>query len=146
LRDEDDDEDEEDDIHVLSWYRKQADMQLPLHLAVEAIEKRRGNELPIFRLLLRVYPEAANIKDRNGKTPYDIAVKKGYNMNPQVPRLLLRAAPEQRPAKLHELNWAARRMAMFLSFSAITKCPEPTIFAKLRFENRELLKLVVSFL
>ena len=100
-----------------------------------------------FRLMLRWYPEAAGTEAGNGtdkKTPYQLAVKN--ELDPYYLRLLLRAAPNLNPAELHRLNYAERRMAMFLAFKAAASDPEPLLMARLRFKDKELVKHVVSFL
>jgi hypothetical protein len=38
-----------------------------------------------------------------------------------IKRLLLRACPEADPRRLRKLNYKARREAMFLAFSAVTR-------------------------
>ena len=101
----------------------------------------------LFRLMLRLYPEAAGIEAGNRavkKTPYQLAVQN--KLEPYFLRLLLRAAPNLNPAELHRLNYAERRMAMFLAFKAAASDPEPLLMARLRFENKDLVKHVVSFL
>ena len=60
--------------------------------------------------------------------------------------MLLRATPDLDPAELHRLNWAERRMAMFLAFRAVTTDITPLLMARLRFENKDLVKHIVSFL
>jgi len=113
---------------------------LPLHFAVEYYNSRA------VEVLLRLYPEAAGIEGGRGEyrgTPYSIAPRdrpSGYE------RQLLRAAPHVDPAALRDLNWAARRMAMFLAFRAVSRRAAPNMLARLRFENKDLVKHVVSFL
>ena len=100
-----------------------------------------------FRSMLRWYPEAAGIEAGNGKdkkTPYQLAVD--GKLDPYYLRLLLRAAPTHNPAELHRLNYAERRMAMFIAFRAATSNPTPLLMARLLFENKDLVKHVVSFL
>ena len=101
-----------------------------------------------FRMLLRWYPEAAGIEGGNGlpfkKTPYQLAVDR--NLPSYYLRLLLRAAPDLNPAELRRLNYAERRMAMFLAFKAVTSRLKPLLLKRLCFENKDLVKHVVSFL
>ena len=101
----------------------------------------------IFRWLLRLYPEAAGIEGGLGAlkaTPYQLAVC--CEMPDYYRRLLLRAAPTLHPAELHRLNYNERRMAMFLAFRATTASTQAPLLARLRGENRDLVKRVVSFL
>ena len=104
-------------------------------------------EADFFRSMLRWYPEAAGIEAGNGaskKTPYQLAVD--GKVDPYFLRLLLHAAPHLDPAELHRLTWTERRMAMFMAFRAVTAKPIPLLMARLRFENKDLVKHVVSFL
>ena len=101
----------------------------------------------LLRLMLRWYPEAAGIIAGNGtsqKSPYQLAVDNKFP--PYYLRMLLRAAPDHNPTELHRLNFAERRMAMFLAFRAISKDVKPLFLARLRFENKDLVKHIVSFL
>ena len=99
-------------------------------------------------MLLRSYPDAAGIEGGIGagykKTPYQLAVDN--NLPPYYLRLLLRAAPNLNPAELHRLNYAERRMAMFLAFRARTSNIDPPLLARLRFAKMDLVKHVMSFL
>ena len=126
---------------------------LPLHFlidvhAVSLRDSLLSDEDACFRLLLRMYPEAAGIEGgigaANKKTPYQLAVKK--KLPPYYLRLLLRAAPDLNPAELHRLNYAERRMAMFLAFGARASATEPPLLARLRFAKMDLVKHVISFL
>ena len=116
---------------------------LALHLAIENA-CARFNSYDIVLYLLRLYPEAANIKNGHGETPYDIAKK--LHLEPYYLRLLLKTVPSQDENEYHRLNWEARRLGMFLAYRAITKIRKSTIFAELRFENKDLLRCVISFL
>ena len=112
---------------------------LPLHYAVWT----DGAE-QLIDMLLRLYPEAVDIcggQDiiRCHGTPYEVSWVEYH-------RVLLRAAPHVDPAALRDLNWAERRMAMFLAFRAVSGRTAPHVLARLRFENKDLIKLVVSFL
>jgi len=97
-----------------------------------------------FRLMLRLYPEAAGIEGgRNDNnmcicTPYAVAVKEGLPV--YYRRLLLRAAPHLDPAELRRLNWEERRMAMYVASGVAAKKPT-SLFA-----NKDLVRHVVSFL
>jgi len=123
---------------------------LPLHTLIEfqaetLTEKLHSEVADAFRLLLRLYPEAVGIEGGKGgykKTPYQLAVD--HDLPAYYLRLLLRAAPDLDPAELRRLNWAERRMAMFVTFAAVATTP--SLLARLRAENKDLVKHVVSFL
>ena len=127
---------------------------LPLHffmssgvLKFSSCSSPLSEKSDFFRMLLRWYPEAAGIEAGTGKhkkTPYKMAVDR--KVDPYYLRLLLHAAPNLNLAELHRLNYAERRMAMFMAFRAITTQPTPLLLARLRFENKDLVKHVVSFL
>ena len=126
---------------------------LPLHYLIywnarSLRDSLLSKEADSFRLLLRLYPEAAGIEGGVGawfkKTPYQLAVDENFPR--YYLRLLLRAAPDLKPAALHRLNYAERRMAMFLAFRARTYAIEPPFLARLRFEKMDLVKHVISFL
>ena len=128
--------------------------RLPLHFFVQSvllsITSPLSEEADFFRMMLRWYPEAAGIAaSRPGfllalKTPYQLAVEN--KLDPYFLRLLLRAVPDLNPAELRRLNYAERRIAMFLAFRAAASAPKPLLMARLRFENKDLVKHVVSFL
>ena len=130
-----------------------ANGRLPLHcLIYRSAEALRESLLSIaadcFRMFLHSYPEAAGIEGgvgaRRRKAPYQLAVDK--NLPPYYLRMLLRAAPNLNPAELHRLNYAERRMAMFLAFKAQTKNIEPLLLTRLRFAKKDLVMHVMSFL
>jgi len=121
-------------LHMLICYNDFTLKTEPLSEAADA-----------FRLLLRLYPEAAGIEGGIGAekiTPYQLAIDEG--LPTYYRRLLLRAAPDVDPAELRRLNWAERRMAMYVTFAALAKTP--SLLARLRAENKDLVKHVVSFL
>ena len=122
-------------LHWLINYNADTMTSAPLSEAADA-----------FRLLLCLYPEAAGTEGGvgvgNKKTPYQLAVRQG--LLPYYRRLLLRAAPHVDPAELRRLNWAERRLAMFVAFAAVAA--EAPVLARLRAESRDLVKQVVSYL
>ena len=102
----------------------------------------------MLRCLLRLFPEAASIEGglrAYKKTSYRMAVDR--SLPSHIRRLLLRAAPALNPTELRRLNYEQRRMAMFLALKAITaKHHAPFLMARLREDNKDLIRLVVSFL
>ena len=126
---------------------------LPLHYVIRfRAEQLRdslfSDQADLFRMMLRMYPEAAGIIGGLGvtrrKTPYQLAVDN--DLPSYYLRLLLRAAPTLNPAELHRLNYEERRMALFLAFAARARATEPPFLARLRFAKMDLVKHVVSFL
>ena len=126
---------------------------LPLHFlisnhSISLRDSLLSKEADCFRMFLRWYPEAAGIEGGVGadniKTPYQLAVD--HNLPSYYLRLLLRSAPDLNPAELHRLNYAERRMAMFLTFKAVTSQLNPLLLKRLRFESKDLVKHVISFL
>jgi hypothetical protein len=126
---------------------------LPLHLFMfhqytKLTSPATSEDADMFRWLLRLYPEAAGIEGgvgaRKKRTPYKLAVDD--NLPNYYLRLLLRAAPTLNPAELHRLNYAERRMAMFLAFRAVAATVEAPLLARLRGVNKDLVQRVVSFL
>jgi ankyrin repeat protein len=156
---------------------------LPIHRLLlidyrdELTKNSSSPRADVLQLLLRYYPDSALVENREmieneeivdsenddeeeqerpaeierRRTPYAIAVD--FNMSDYVRRLILRAAPSCDPQKLRRLNYAARRMAMFLAFSAVTSDPSPgAIVHTLRGlmaghgSDMPLLKYVISFL
>jgi hypothetical protein len=100
-----------------------------------------------FRWVLDLYPAAAGIEGGLGadkKTPYQLAVD--GKLPDYYLRLLLRAAPTLNPAELRRLNYAERRMAMFLAFRAMSSTMQAPLLARLRGESKDLVRRVVSFL
>jgi hypothetical protein len=100
-------------------------------------------EADYFRYLLNLYPATAGIEDSREESPYDIAVRE--NIDAYFLRLLLNADPAINPAKRHDLNYAARREAIFLAFRALSSDQQPPIWAKLRYEKFELLSTLLLF-
>ena len=126
---------------------------LPLHVFIFVHNAQLRSCLPFsdaadcLRMLLRLCPEAMGIEAGVGedfrKTPYQLAVDN--NVDPYYLRMMLRALPDYNPADLHRLNYAERRMAMFLAFKAVSS-DDRLLLPRLRFTNKDLLKRVVSFL
>jgi ankyrin repeat protein len=102
-----------------------------------------------FRLLLRACPEVPDFIDICNRVIFS-----WYEVNETTDsyfaRLVLGAAAPVTDPKFQGycqyLNWKARKMAMFLAYKAHTANVEPTVFARLRFEDQTLLRHVVSFL
>jgi hypothetical protein len=126
---------------------------LPLHnlIACIAVTLKTGplaEAADAFRLLLRLYPEAAGTEGGIGathkRTPYQLALAVDHKLPAYYRRLLLRAAPDLDPAELRRLNWEERRLAMYVAYATVAK--SPSVLTRLRVAHNELLKNVVSFL
>jgi hypothetical protein len=120
---------------------------LPLHLVVRSsplLLSPLSETADIMRYFIDLYPEAISVKNAHQKYSYDYAVEK--EMNPYFIRILLKSDPTINPTLLYNLNYAERRLAMFISFGAVSKNTKVSIWASLRFENKDLLKKVISFL
>ena len=102
--------------------------------------------LDVLKLLLLIYPAAVDIPADNGETPYLMLVS-NKNVNPLFLRLLLRSHPTLDRQRLYQLNYNERRMALFLTRKAVCKdYLTKNIWKELWYANKEILKLVVSFL
>jgi hypothetical protein len=141
---------------------------LPIHDLIRndyhgKMDNENDPRVDMLRFLLRHYPESALVPvptidsdDDEEAVPrtrnlYDTAVR--YEKADHVRRLILRAAPSCDPPELHRLNYAARRMALFLAFAAVTSdSPPNSMVHTLRGltagygTDMPLLKHVISFL
>lgn len=81
--------------------------RLPLHNLIARCEGWNQTRLKCLRLLLKSYPEGAGITDRDGNTPYDLALRDDHG--PLVLRLLLMAEPALDPVALGELSYLASK-------------------------------------
>jgi ankyrin repeat protein len=96
------------------------------------------------RLLVQLYPESVAVKNLVEKSPYDICVQNNHDLS--IQRILLRAYPQVDYQRYCDLNYEARRMALFLSLMAFSFDRRPNIFRQLFCSNRDLLAHVCSFL
>lgn len=115
---------------------------LPLHLIVRFKKFNLISSLSLkadcLRYFINKYLEAAEVKDGQEKNPYDYAISN--NLSPYIQRLFLQADLTFNPSTLHRLNNEQRRMAMFPAFRAVVATLHPTIFSRLRGENKILLE------
>jgi hypothetical protein len=100
---------------------------LPLHFLVQYRTLTSGvtDKADCFRYLLNLYPAAAGIKDGTDRSPYDWALVKNADL--YFIRLLLNADLTIDPERRCDLNYVARKEAMFLAYGALTKSQEPSI-------------------
>lgn len=119
--------------------------KLALHLFADVHQEiihERDREAECLKYLLRRYPQAASMVDTAGNTPLTLCNAE----NTYVRRLLLMADPAQGVAELRRLNYAARRMGIFLAFAAINADGIPNVFCNVRSKDSHLLKEVLSYL
>jgi hypothetical protein len=76
----------------------------------------------IFRLILRLYPAAVGVRDNQDRNAYDLAVLDGANDNIDVyfVRMILNTDRTIAPERRLDLNFEARREALFLSYRALS--------------------------
>jgi hypothetical protein len=120
--------------------------QLPLHCFLQDRDhiSEVSDEGDCFRLLLGLYPAAAGIKDYHLLSPHDMAVS--TKLSPYFIRLLISADPAIDPVERCNLNYEARRQAMFLAFRALSSNVERTVWAKLHLKGRGLLQRLITYL
>jgi hypothetical protein len=120
--------------------------ELPINVLMREEDFESENDLSLntLRFLIDKYPESVGIPNVYGDTAYSISADKPDF----VKRLILRAKPDLNPQEHADLNYAARRMALFLGFIANTGAMtgEPSIWIKLREHDLNLFKRVVSYL
>jgi hypothetical protein len=97
-----------------------------------------------FRYLLGLYPAGVSVKDDTYESPYDhaAAMTNDSELDIYFVRLLLNADFTIEPERRHDLNFAARKEAVFLVYRALTSI----IWIKLRCESWDLLMHVISYL
>ena len=123
------------------------DGELPIHLVfihdVPSIEEMR-----IVELLTVDFPRSLHVPylqndDDEYETPYLRWIYRSVEMD----RLLSRVLRKQNEQMFRDLNYEARRMAMFLAFTAVSKDFEVTIWRRLMLQgNGELLMYTITFL
>ena len=125
--------------------------QTPLLTFVMSTFRYSPAGMDMLNFLLKVYPEAASIpcdddedEDYSRRTPYEVCAK----CHTHARRLLLRAAPALDPEALRELNYSARRMALFLFYLGSREDREESLFTKLSMspKGQGLVRRIVSFL
>jgi ankyrin repeat protein len=122
--------------------------QLPLQSFLSCFDPQISDvsdDAECVRLLLRLYLEGAGIKDDHSVSAYDMAVSNDV-CSIQLQRWMLSADPTIDPVRRRNLNFEARRDGMFLAFRALSSHVEPTIWAKIRFRDKDLLKRVITYL
>ena len=92
--------------------------------------------------MIKYYSAGLLIKDSSGLTPLELCNSDLIMFR----RIILRENPELNIEEYLELNYSARRMALFLAYAAINADGEPTIWCRIREQRMDLLKQVVSFL
>ena len=99
----------------------------------------------LLRFLLRHCPSLACAKDYYGRTLYDLLSAKEVGLSYARRLLLLAGASSLYPGVLQEMNYAARREALLLFHSCVTR---PSIYSRIRFSvgGPELMRTIISFL
>lgn len=128
-----------------SIQRTDLEGRLPLHIFCEVHQdpiSEKDLEADCLRFLLREFPAGASQIDKNGETALSLC-----NVdNIYVRRLLLMCDPSQGQTELRRLNYAVRRMAIFLAFAAINADGIPNILCNTRAKDPHLLQHILSYL
>eukprot|EP01036_Dinobryon_divergens_P061780 gene61780-biopygen27352 len=113
---------------------------------LHALLKRNGYEDEnLLRLLLRLIPGGALATNNQGQTPYDLIHESRAPFVMGRRLLLLAGAPSLHPETRKQMNYQARKGALFAFFAGAF---EPNIFYRIRDygAGRVLIRQVVSFL
>ena len=108
--------------------------------------KRNGKgEETLLRLLLRLIPGGALATNNQGQTPYDLLDAGNLAHNDARRLLLLAGAPSLHPETRQQMNYQARKGALFAFFAGVF---EPNIFYRIRDSGTGivLMRQIVSFL
>jgi ankyrin repeat protein len=89
-----------DAIKVMDYNQR-----LPIHTLIARTEYVTPSRLRCLRLLLDEYPISANMRDKDGQTPLDLARRN--DLGDLIIRLLLKADPSQDPVALGEITYIA---------------------------------------
>jgi ankyrin repeat protein len=119
--------------------------RLPLHVFIQMhpdIKLENSCEADCLRFLLNAYSRAVDVEDTHNETPFTLCPAENFFMR----RLLLMKNPDLSPEELRALNYANRRMGIFLAFSAINADGIPNIYSLLRGRDSNLLKIALSYL
>lgn len=126
-----------------------AEGRLPLHVFMHTHPSEDINheheispDLDCLRFLLAAYPESVLVKDALQETPFSLIASE----NTYVQRLMMRVLPHQFGAQLQALNYAHRRLGLFLTEAAINADGIPNIFARLRHTDHHILKEIFSYI
>ena len=122
--------------------------RLPIHDLCEetGFDSELCPRTELLRFLIRHHPTSVSVLTNAGKTAYSLLCSTSPDAT-FVHRILLRVYPDLDMAAYRRLNYEARRMALFLAFSAVTSgMHEQNLLRRLTFQNMELLKEVVSYL
>ena len=63
-----------------------------------------------------------------------------------VQRLILNAKPDMNIQRYRELNYNARRMGMFLGFTAVTADGSQCFFKSIEYKCHDVFRVIISFL
>lgn len=118
---------------------------LPIHKLCKNFKKDQNSYTVTLRFLVKHHPTSVSMLNLAGDTAYSILCsrlpKKTYPH-----RILLRANPDLDIVTYRQLNYDARRQAMFLLFFAVSRNVELNMLRRLMSRNVELVKAVLSYM
>jgi 26S proteasome non-ATPase regulatory subunit 10 len=120
---------------------------LPIHHLFQQATFRNENDLATnkLRFLLSKCPGCVNLYCLSifgYETAYSICLTKPIF----IQRVVLRARPDMNLQLYRELNYNARRMAVFLGFTAKTEDDSQCLFNRLQIRNFDVFRVIISFL
>ena len=122
-----------------------ANGDLPIHLLCYNFKADESSYTDMLRFLVRHHAAGVSIPNNGGDTAYSVLCE-SLPDKVYAHRILLRVNPDLDMASYRLMNYEARRQAMFLLFSAVSRNVELNIFRRLLSLNVELVKAVLSYL
>jgi len=122
-----------------------ANGNLPIHVLCAYFKADESSYTDMLRFLVRHHAAGVSILNNGGDTAYSVLCKRLPD-KVYAHRILLRVNPDLDMASYRLMNYEARRQAMFLLFSALSRNVELNILRRLLSRNVELVKAVLSYL
>jgi hypothetical protein len=123
--------------------------RLPIHYLLSCGNFNTENDLVTnkLRFILSKCPDCVNIPDsplifQTPRTAYELSLSQPTF----VQRLMLLAKPEMNLQLYRELNYNARRMGMFLGFTANTADGSQCFYHRMQIKNFDCFRVIISYL
>ena len=120
---------------------------LPIHVLCRfgEFDSELGVSTEILRLFVKHHPSGVSVRNSAGDTAYSLLCASHPN-DTFLHRIVLRVNPDLDSVAYRRLNYEARRMAIFLLFSAVSMDMEQNVLRQLKSLSMEMVRVVISYL